>query len=82
MLHDLRSLRGRNKEFQNELAKLKGFEMGLEGIMWNDGKEFYTTNEVILMQEKEPPADMYKIPKDFVKRETLDMSDNPFYNEY
>ncbi|MBN2134678.1 MAG: hypothetical protein JW737_03015 [Acidobacteria bacterium] len=82
MLNDLRSLRGRSKEFQDELSKLKGFEMGLEGIMYNDGKEYYTTNEIILMQEKQPPADMYKIPEGFVKRETLDVSDNPFYNEF
>jgi hypothetical protein len=67
----IRQKTNRDEAFRQELLKLKGAQLLLEINQVYQGESIKFRIEVVEISEKDPPAGIYEIPKDFTKKEKL-----------
>lgn len=72
---NLRQLMNYNVEFVNELATVKGFLIAAETMTYVKGFGYQSTDRVIDISEKMPPADVYAVPKGYTEKEELTLED-------
>ncbi|HPR62962.1 MAG TPA: hypothetical protein PK014_01975 [Thermoanaerobaculia bacterium] len=72
LLRNLRKIYSRTDQFQEELSKIRGFQLGLEST-----ETRYPRWEELAVEltRKRPPAGIYDVPKDFTKKKTIDLDD-------
>ena len=58
-----------------ELKKIKGYPVAFEMLFYPKGFSVKTTEEVVEMTEKEPPAGVYSVPEGFTKKDKLTIQD-------
>lgn len=71
----LRQLGNLSDEYQKRLEEVKGFQVASEQTRYNEGTAITTTDRVVEMTQKEPPADAYAVPEGCTKKETLSLQD-------
>ncbi|NIM13626.1 MAG: hypothetical protein GTO45_16030 [Candidatus Aminicenantes bacterium] len=67
----IRQKTNRDEAFRQELLKIKGAQLLLEIVQAYHGETINYRIEVKEISEKDPPAGVYEIPKDFAKKEKL-----------
>jgi len=71
----LRQLMNYTIEFVNELATVKGFLIAAETVTYVKGFGYQSTDRVIDISEKMPPAEVYAVPKGYTEKEELTLED-------
>ncbi len=59
----------------NEMKKIKAVRVSSETMRYIDGKSVKSNREIVEMSEKNAPAGIYSIPKEFKKKDQLTMQD-------
>ena len=59
----------------NEMKKIKAVRVSSETIRYVDGQAVKSNREIVEMSEKNAPAGIYSIPKEFKKKDQLTMQD-------
>jgi hypothetical protein len=73
-IHNLR-LQNMKEELIEEVKKIRGYPMAGEDKTYIKGFSVNTTNEVVEIAEKDPPANVYSAPEGFTKKEKLSLQD-------
>ena len=73
-IHNLR-LQNMKEELLEEVRKIRGYRLVGEEDTYVKGFSIKTTDEVVEISEKDPPADVYSAPEGFTKKEKLSMQD-------
>jgi hypothetical protein len=72
--HNLR-LQNFNDEFQEKVKQFGGLPLMVESEIFLKGSSYNSTEKVVEIQKKDPPADIYSPPAGFTKKEKLSLDD-------
>ncbi len=68
-------LRNYSDEFAESMMRIRGYMIASERIMYIKGFGVKTTETIVEMEERDPPAGIYSAPDGFIEKERLTLGD-------